>query len=121
MFAQLGRRYLSVSYIILSFTVLLAAAVEAADPRAGTVTWPANTEKVAVKLTPPVKTSYSVAVMPFVPKLGGYSPTSVCTYFGTATKTPDYFVVYHRRCCDGVLIKLDETCQLDWIVAEHTQ
>src|SRR5262245_48783904 len=104
MFAQLERQCPSV--LLLCLIVFLPIAAQAADPRAGSVTWPINMEKVAVKLTPPVNTKYSVAVMPFVPKAGGYSPTSVCTYFGIATKTPDGFVIYHRRCADGALIKV---------------
>jgi hypothetical protein len=102
--------------------VLLPVAVEAADPRAGSIAWPANAEKVGVTLTPPVPfKNYSVAVTPFVPKGGGYSPVNVCTYFGIAAKGPNSFTVYHRRCSDGALVKVDEPFQLDWIVAEHTQ
>jgi len=64
---------------------------------------------------------YSVAVMPFVPKLGGYSTTTVCTYFGLIIKRPDRFTVQHKRCDSGAAVKTDETFQLDWIAAEWTQ
>jgi len=122
MFAQLGRRYLSVSFIILSFMVLLTAAVEAADPRAGTVNWPIGVAQMTVKLIPAMPhAKYSVAVTPFVPKLGGYSPTSACTYFGIIMKDPAFFTVQHKRCDSGVAVRLDEAIQLDWILAEWTQ
>jgi len=121
MFAQLGRRYLSASYIILSFMVLLPVAVEAADPRAGTVNWPANTNGVTVTIVPPMPSvRYSVAVT-VVAKMAGYSPTSACTYFGIMGKGTSTFVVQHRRCDSGAAVNLDEPIQLDWIVAEHTQ
>jgi len=122
MFAKVGHPRLSVSFATLSLIILLPAAVQAADPRAGTVKWPAGAFQVDVVFTKPMPgDKYSVAVMPFVPKLGGYSTTTVCTYFGLIRKTPDWFTVQHKRCDSGAAVKTDETFQLDWIAAEWTQ
>ena len=121
MFAQLGRQYLSVSFIILPLLVLLPAAAKAADPRAGTVDWPAGTSGVTVTITPAMPgTRYSVAVT-VVGKLPGYSPLTVCTYFGITSKATNSFRVTHSRCNTGAAVNVDERLQLDWIVAEHTQ
>ena len=121
MFAQPGRRCLSVSFIISSFMVLTATA-EAQNPRAGTVTWPGGTVQVEVVFAKPMPSDrYSVAVMPYVPQMGGYSTTTVCTYFGLIKKAPERFIVQHKRCDSGAAVKTDEPFKLDWIVAEHTQ
>lgn len=120
MSAQLHPRCLSVSFMILPLMVLLAAAAEAQDVRAGTKSWPLNSSYLTVTIVPPMSDiKYSVAVTPV--DSGGYSPTNSCTYFGVLKKTANSFMVAHRRCSDGAAIAVDAAFLLDWIVARQTQ
>ena len=107
----------------LPFVVLLSAAVEAAD-KASTVNWPVGASTISVTFVPPFPdTKYSVAVMPVVqsPVIGGYSPTTLCTYFGIVAKLPTTIRIQHKRCDNGALVPVDSAFLLDWTATTHTQ
>jgi len=61
--------------------------------------------------------NYSVVVQPT--NTAGYSPIPNCTYFNVLKKTTTNFQVQHKRCDDGVPVKLDVNVSLDWIAWSH--
>ena len=116
MITRFARLCLSVPFVVLS------SAAGATD-KASTVNWPVGTPTISVTFTPPFPdTRYSVAVMPFVEGMpGGYSPTSLCTYFGIVVKTPTTIRIQHKRCDNGAPVPTDQPLRLDWQASRHTQ
>jgi|SRR5882672_4031320 len=66
--------------------------------------------------TPMPSTKYAVVVQ--ATNTAGYSTTSVCTYFNPLHKRTDGFEVQHKRCDDGLGVKLDTSVSLNYIVVE---
>jgi hypothetical protein len=63
--------------------------------------------------------SNDYAVVVQTTNTAGYSPTSDCTYFNPLHKRTDGFEVQHKRCDDGVPVKLDTGVSLNWIVVNY--
>lgn len=82
--------------------------------RAGVSPFRSGQAGIYVKFSKPMPTAnYAVAVQPT--NTAGYSPTKDCTYFNVLKKTVSEFQVQHKRCDDGVPVKLDVNVSLNWI------
>jgi hypothetical protein len=82
--------------------------------RAGTAVFASGKDGINITFTSPMPNlKYSVVVQ--ATNTAGYSPTSVCTYFNPLHKRLDGFEVQHKRCDDGVPVKLDTNVSLDYI------
>jgi hypothetical protein len=82
--------------------------------RAGTAVFASGKDGINITFRSPMPNlKYSVVVQ--ATNTAGYSPTSVCTYFNPLHKRLDGFEVQHKRCDDGVPVKLDTNVSLDYI------
>jgi len=83
--------------------------------RAGTAVFASGKDGINIIFTngPMPNLKYSVVVQ--ATNTAGYSPISVCTYFNPLHKRLDGFEVQHKRCDDGVPVKLDTNVSLDYI------
>lgn len=83
--------------------------------RAGTAVFASGRDGINITFSTPMPDlKYSVVVQ--ATNTAGYSPIAVCTYFNPLHKRLDGFEVQHKRCDDGVPVKLDTNVSLDWIV-----
>lgn len=96
-----------------------AAAQQPLQPyRAGTAAFAIGKDGINITFSSPMpSTNYAVFVQER--DTGGYSPVSVCTYFNPLHKRVDGFEVQHKRCDDGVPVKLDIGVSLDWFVVAY--
>jgi hypothetical protein len=86
--------------------------------RAGTAAFAIGKDGINITFSSPMpSTQYAVVVQ--ATNTAGYSPISVCTYFNPLHKRVDGFEVQHKRCDDGVPVKLDVGVSLDWIVVAY--
>jgi len=96
-----------------------AAALSLGQYRAGTAVFASGRDGINITFSSPMPNlNYSVVVQ--ATNTAGYSPASVCTYFNPLHKRLDGFEVQHKRCDDGVPVKLDTNVSLDYIaIAKH--
>lgn len=105
---------------VVSFTLAQNAAAEQPlqNYRAGTAAFAVGKDGINITFSSPMpNTNYAISVV--ATNASGYSPTSVCTYFNPLHKRVDGFEVQHKRCDDGVPLKLDSGVSLDWIVVQY--
>jgi hypothetical protein len=104
--------------ILLAISLTSAQAQQVVGYRAGTAAFTSGSAGIVVTFSAPMPTDkYSVVVQPT--NTAGYSPISNCTYFNVLKKTTTNFQVQHKRCDDGVPVKLDVNISLDWIAWSH--
>lgn len=101
----------------LTFGRNTTAAPQLVEYRAGTASFPINSDGINITFSTPMP-SIKYAVVVKATNTAGYSPTSVCTYFNPLHKRTDGFEVQHKRCDDGAGVKLDTGVSLDYIVIE---
>jgi hypothetical protein len=88
--------------------------------RAGTAVFASGKDGINITFTNGSMPSLNYSVVVQATNTAGYSPTSVCTYFNPLHKRLDGFEVQHKRCDNGVPVKLDTNVSLDYIViAKH--
>ncbi|HEV2842926.1 MAG TPA: hypothetical protein VGW39_16515 [Chthoniobacterales bacterium] len=92
-----------------------AAPLPLVQYRAGTAVFASGKDGINIIFThgPMPSLNYSVVVQ--ATNTAGYSPISVCTYFNPLHKRLDGFEVQHKRCDDGVPVKLDTNVSLDYV------
>lgn len=104
---------------VVSFTFATSAIAQQPlqNYRAGTAAFAVGKDGINITFSSPMpNTRYAVVVQ--ATNTAGYSPTTVCTYFNPLHKRVDGFEVQHKRCDNGVPVKLDTAVSLDWIVVE---
>lgn len=104
--------------IIIPFALSVSAQQPLQNYRAGTAGFTAGKDGINITFSSPLpSTKYAVIVQPT--NTAGYSTTTVCTYFNPLHKRVDGFEVQHKRCDNGVPVKLDTNVSLDWVVVEY--
>jgi hypothetical protein len=102
----------------LTFERNAAAQQQIQDYRAGTAPFAVGQDGINITFSSPMpNTRYAVFVQET--NTAGYSPISDCTYFNPLHKRADGFEVQHKRCNDGVPVKLDVNVSLDWMVVAY--
>ncbi|MEY2490833.1 MAG: hypothetical protein QOC70_2775 [Verrucomicrobiota bacterium] len=97
-----------------------AAAIPLVQYRAGTAVFASGKDGINIIFTNGAMPNLNYSVVVQATNTAGYSPTSVCTYFNPLHKRLDGFEVQHKRCDDGVPVKLDINVSLDYIaIAKH--
>jgi len=108
---------LSTLALAIPLAFLVSAGAQAAELRAGSVSWVSGQAGITVNLSPAVTGPYTVVVQPT--NTAGYSPSSECTYFNVLKETPTKFEVQHKACQDGMPLLLDVNVTLKWILITH--
>ena len=104
--------------VVLTFERNAAAQQPLQHYRAGTAAFAIGQDGINITFSSPMpSTGYAVVVQ--ATNTAGYSPTSVCTYFNPLHKRTDGFEVQHKRCDDGVPVKLDVGVSLDWMALAY--
>ncbi len=112
------KKSLTLALALIALATGNAAAQPLQDYRAGTAAFAIGKDGINITFSSPMpSTRYSVVVQ--ATNTAGYSPTSVCTYFNPLHKRVDGFEVQHKRCDNGVPVKLDVGVSLDWIVVAY--
>ena len=114
------RALIALATVVISLTFTQNAAAQGPplqNYRSGIKAFPSGSDGINIVFSSPMpSTNYAVVVQPT--NTAGYSPTSVCTYFNPLHKRLDGFEVQHKRCDNGVPVKLDVNVSLNWIVVE---
>lgn len=107
-----------VTVVVLTFGRNAAAQQPLQHYRAGTAAFAIGQDGINITFSSPMPdTKYAVVVQ--ATNTAGYSGTSVCTYFNPLHKRTDGFEVQHKRCDNGVPVKLAAGVSLDWIVVAN--
>lgn len=111
--------FLAVMFVASSLVSLSGAQAQIIDYRAGTAPFNAGQAGIFITFVNPLPSAgYSVSVQ--ATNTGGFSGTTVCTYFNVLHKTSTGFDVQHKRCSDGVPVPLTVGVSLDWIAIMKT-